>query len=189
MAKPRNWNALTPAYRKRLERSGLNKRTYEAGGDLRKARGHAPRGIQTLDDEQNQLLTKAIRAEATPKEIKRLESMLLRPPWLPKGVKVRPEVYGALGRLPNPKTWKHVYLVPADSGPWTLTVYTKRGRYPNTVEIPGGGGAVGEAPREVIDVLALLGEKFNLNYKENPRPNSEKEFWSVMGTDQKTPKK
>ena len=124
MAKARNWNSLTPAYKKRLERSGLNKSKYESGADLRAARGHAPRGSQILDKEQKALLDRAIRAEATPQEINRLEKILLRPSWLPNSVKVRPEVLGALSKLPNPKNWKHVYIVPAESGPWTMTVYT-----------------------------------------------------------------
>ena len=83
MAKTRNWNSLTPAYRKRLERSGLTKSKYESGADLRAARGHAPRGSQKLDRDQLALLNRAIRAEATPQEINRLEKILLRPSWLP----------------------------------------------------------------------------------------------------------
>ena len=189
MAKARNWNSLTPAYKKRLERSGLNKSKYESGADLRAARGHAPRGSQILDKEQKALLDRAIRAEATPQEINRLEKILLRPSWLPNSVKVRPEVLGALSKLPNPKNWKHVYIVPAESGPWTMTVYTKRGLYPNTIEIPGGGGAQGEAPREVIDAIKAISKKLEIDYTDQVNPSSKDEFWSVMDTDAKTPKK
>ena len=189
MAKARNWNSLTPAYKKRLERSGLNKSKYESGADLRAARGHAPRGSQILDKEQKALLDRAIRAEATPQEINRLEKILLRPSWLPNSVKVRPEVLGALSKLPNPKNWKHVYIVPAESGPWTMTVYTKRGLYPNTIEIPGGGGAKGEAPREVIEAMKAISAKLEIDYADKVNPSSKDEFWSVMDTDAKTPKK
>jgi hypothetical protein len=37
----RNWDGLSPAYRKRLERAGITKRAYESGVSLEKARGHA----------------------------------------------------------------------------------------------------------------------------------------------------
>ena len=189
MTKARNWNSLTPAYRKRLERSGLSKAKYESGADLRAARGHAPRGSQSLDRDQMSLLNRAIRAEATPQEINRLEKILLRPKWLPSDVKVRPEVLGALNKLPDAKNWKHVYIVPAEKGVWTMTVYTKRGLYPTTIEIPGGGGAEGEAPREVIDAVKAISEKLEIDYKDHAKPNSSDEFWSVMDTDAKTPKK
>ena len=189
MAKARNWNSLTPSYKKRLERSGLTKSKYESGADLRAARGHALRGSQTLDKEQKALLDRAIRADATPQEINRLEKVLLRPSWLPNSVKVRPEVLGALSKLPNPKNWKHVYIVPAESGPWTMTVYTKRGLYPNTIEIPGGGGAQGEAPREVIDAIKEISEVLEIEYQDKAKPSSSDEFWNVMETDAKTPKK
>ena len=189
MAKARNWNSLTPDYRRRLERNGLTKSKYEGGADLRAARGHAPRGSQKLDRDQAALLNRAIRAEATPQEINRLEKILLRPSWLPDNVKVRPEVLGALSKLPNPKNWKHVYIVPAENGPWTMTVYTKRGLYPNTIEIPGGGGAQGEAPREVIDAIKEISKKLDIDYQDKAKPSSPDEFWNVMETDAKTPKK
>ena len=41
MAKKRNWDSLSPTYRKRLERGGLTKTTYNKGAPLAKARGHA----------------------------------------------------------------------------------------------------------------------------------------------------
>jgi hypothetical protein len=36
----RNWDGLSPAYRKRLERAGITRRAYESGASLQKARGH-----------------------------------------------------------------------------------------------------------------------------------------------------
>lgn len=41
MAKRRVWSALSSAYRTRLMRSGITKESYEAGVELKKARGHA----------------------------------------------------------------------------------------------------------------------------------------------------
>ena len=37
----RDWSALTPAYRARLERSGISRRDYESGASVQAARGHA----------------------------------------------------------------------------------------------------------------------------------------------------
>jgi hypothetical protein len=37
----RNWNALSGAYRRRLEKAGVTRKAYESGGSLAKARGHA----------------------------------------------------------------------------------------------------------------------------------------------------
>ena len=41
VAKPRNWQALTPTYRKRLERGGITRSDYESGSKVTSARGHA----------------------------------------------------------------------------------------------------------------------------------------------------
>ena len=41
MAKSRNWEALSPAYRSRLERGGISRSAYEAGASVSAARGHA----------------------------------------------------------------------------------------------------------------------------------------------------
>lgn len=41
MAKRRDWNALSSAYRSRLQRAGITKAQYEAGANLNAARGHA----------------------------------------------------------------------------------------------------------------------------------------------------
>lgn len=37
----RNWNALSPAYRKRLQNAGITQNQYESGAKLSQARGHA----------------------------------------------------------------------------------------------------------------------------------------------------
>ena len=43
----RDWDALSPTYRKRLSGAGVTRTQYEAGADLRKARGKAPAKIAT----------------------------------------------------------------------------------------------------------------------------------------------
>jgi hypothetical protein len=37
----KSWGALTPAYRRRLERGGVSQSAYESGASLKAARGHA----------------------------------------------------------------------------------------------------------------------------------------------------
>ena len=187
MARARKgWDQLSPAYRKRLEKSGINKKTYKAGADLRAARGKKNEGVQKTAKSQTALTRKAVRAQATPAEIRELERMITRPSWLPKGFPIRTEVAAVMATLPNPRTWKHTYLTPANNGqPWTLTIYRTRAKYPIVVEIPGGGGAEGEAPREVIDILKTL----NIQYNAEEEINYEDVFWTVMDTDMKAPKK
>ena len=41
MARARSWVSLSPSYRERLTRNGINRETYESGVSLSAARGHA----------------------------------------------------------------------------------------------------------------------------------------------------
>jgi hypothetical protein len=41
MSKRKGWSELSEAYRKRLERGGVNKSAYERGDSITKARGHS----------------------------------------------------------------------------------------------------------------------------------------------------
>lgn len=36
----KGWDALSPAYRQRMERNGVTRDIYESGGSIQKARGH-----------------------------------------------------------------------------------------------------------------------------------------------------
>ena len=180
------YKKLSPAYRKRLERNGITQRAWENGADLRKARGKAGEGKIKISKTRQAQIDRAVRAQATPSEIRELEAIITRPTWIPKGVPVRTEVAAALSQLPNPRTWKHTYITPAEDGkPWTMTIYRKRAKYPVVIEIPGGGGAEGEAPREVIDVLKAI----NIEYQAEKEIDFDSVFWSVMDTDMKAPKK
>ena len=178
-AKRSGWSNLTPAYRKRLERSGVTRKVWESGADLRKARGHAKdSGTVPITNKQKELTFKAVNADLTPRQLKELERIITRPKWI--GTEVRTEVAAALAQLPDPKTWKGVEIIPRNDGKaWTMRVLKKRSKYPIEIEIPGGGGAVGEAPREVIDLITDLrdeGKGFDL-------------FLDVMDTDRTTPKR
>jgi len=173
------WSNLSPDYRKRLERSGVSRINWESGADLRKARGHATdTGLKTVTKRQEELTKRAVNTDLTPRELKELERTITRPKWI--GNEPRTEVAAALAQLPDPKTWRNVEIVPRDDGKaWTMRVFRKRGKYPIEIEIPGGGGAVGEAPREVIDLVTDLSNKgkgFDL-------------FLQVMDTDRAAPKR
>lgn len=172
------WSKLSPEYRKRLERSGVNRKTWESGADLRTARGHKEaNGLKPVTNRQKELTQRAVNTDLTPRELKELERVITRPAWIPKDV--RTEVAAALAQLPDPKTWKDVQITPRDDGKaWTMVVFRKRGKYPLVIEIPGGGGAVGEAPREVIDLLTDLKDESGFDF-----------FFDVTGTDTLTPKR
>ena len=80
----RNWDNLSAAYRKRLERGGINKRQYESGASLEKARGHGktpehpgrerknPNKYREYRDKQRRLIDKiqAIKIDAFSDRIK-----------------------------------------------------------------------------------------------------------------------
>lgn len=179
------WQKLSPAYQKRLERNGITRRMWEDGADLRAARGHKNDGLVKVSKQQKELTQRGVRADLTPSELQQLEKLLVRPKWI--GKEVRTEVAAALAQLPDPKTWKHTYITPREDGePWTMTVYKKRSKYPITIEIPGGGGAQGEAPREVLDKISRL----KIDYETDAIGTPDEEiFWTVMDTDRPAPKK
>lgn len=185
--KRKGWSQLSSAYRERLKRGGITAKSYKAGADLRAARGKKSEGLKLTAKSQRELTQKAVRGQATPAEIRQLEKMIMRPKWIPKGLPVRTELAAVLVTLPNPNTWKHTYLIPAEDNrkPWLLTIYRKRAKYPLIVEVPGGGGAEGEAPRELIDVLRAL----NIEYNDEEELDLNDVFWTVTGSDIPVPKK
>ena len=172
------WSKLSPDYKKRLQRNGVNRKQWESGADLRKSRGHSKdTGTKPTTKRQKELTDKAVNADLTPRQLRELEKTITRPKWI--GNEVRTEVAAALAQLPNPKTWKEVQITPRDDGKaWTLVVFRKRGKYPIVIDIPGGGGAQGEAPREVIDLLTDLKDEAGFDF-----------FFDVTGTDTITPKR
>ena len=172
------WSNLSPSYRKRLERSGVTRKSWESGADLRKARGHAAQsGLKQTTKKQAALTKRGVETDLTPRELKELQKITTRPKWIHK--EIRTEVAASLSVLPDPKTWESVELIPRTDGQaWTMQVFRKRGKYPLEIEIPGGGGAVGEAPREVIDLLTDLSNKAGFDL-----------FLEVMDTDRLAPKR
>jgi hypothetical protein len=69
MAKRRDWNALSNAYRSRLTRNGITKAAYESGADLSAARGHANTPEHPEDAIHNQSKYQKYRAN-----LKRLQN-------------------------------------------------------------------------------------------------------------------
>ena len=73
-----------------------------------------------------------------------------RPRWIPDRLDFA--AAAALSQLRPPKEWSHVVFIPAEPDePWTMKVFYVRG-YPDTIQIPGGGG-VGTPARDVLDLV------------------------------------
>ncbi len=150
------WSKLTADYRRRLERTGITRRQWERGADLRSSRGHRP--PPTLRPNVADAYAASIARNATEDQVSVLRSAVV-PWWVPKGLAYDVRVAFAQFRQP-PSQWRpgpngepKVTLLPRANGdPWTVTVWYARSPYPHSFEIPGGGGA-GSGAREFLDVL------------------------------------
>ena len=129
------YSRLSKSYRARIDRT-VGREAWEAGADLRAARGHVPERV--------------VSGGGTDEDFRELGTWT-RPGWIPKTM--REDVAGALSQLPNPSRWSHVsfYAAP-DGAPWRMVVEMKGNAYPVEIEIPGGG-AVGTGARDVLDLL------------------------------------
>jgi len=182
------YRKLSPTYRNRLAKKGISQTAWEMGAQLSTARGHKLEGYVRQPKSLQDLTQKAVRTELTPKQIIEMEHQLRRPSWIPN--RMRTENAAALAQLPDPKSWKHVYVTPSADGPWRLTVYRKRSKYPLIIEIPAGGGGEGEAPREIIDLLQDLKFQYNSESLERSRNRNQEDheiFYAVTGTDEIAP--
>jgi hypothetical protein len=92
-----------------------------------------------------------IEGQATEADVRVLGSFT-RPGWIPSRLAF--DVAAALSQLADgPSNWASVVFTPrADSEPWTMEVTYKRGLGPQSIEIPGGGGA-GSGAREILDLV------------------------------------
>jgi len=117
----KGWSKLSKGYRQRLGRRGIKREQWEAGFDLRAARGHAPRPPRGAAD-----LTLTMRAVTRPEALSGAErtalSRLVRPGWIPEGLS--DEVVAALSQLRGtPSRWSAARFVPAPAGePWAMIV-------------------------------------------------------------------
>lgn len=165
------WAKLAPSTRKRYEGAGITKSQWEAGVDLRGARGHAP--APRASAAPSDLTTRVVGGTGSPADIGALQTWArsrLAPSWT-RGLDA--DVAAALSQIPwPPSQWRDVILTPAaDEAPWTMRVVPK-GRpqvglvedragkshpvtaYDAVIEIPGGG-APGTGARQVLDLLAF----------------------------------
>lgn len=126
-ARRRGWTRLTKDYRRRLEGRGITRERWEAGADLRSARGHAPRaprGAADLDVTMRYLSGPRGRGPSE-QRILREFNQLRRPGWIPAGMS--DDVVAALSQLRSPPSrWSAVRFVPAPDGePWAMIVSFK----------------------------------------------------------------
>lgn len=158
--------------------AGITRTEWQAGVDLRGARGHTPAPpryeapAQILGGSGGRDDVRAVRE------------------WLDRGLAPRwaqgldPDVAAALSQIPwPPSEWGDVILTPrADGEPWTMRVVPK-GRpitgvltdrngndhattsYDVTIDIPGGG-EVGSGARQVLDLLTFGPEDYDDDFPD-----------------------
>ena len=141
------YRSLSKSYRERIDRT-VGRKAWEAGADLRKARGHVPEPPKTAAP--TDVVERVVSGAGTPTDFREL-GLWNRPGWIP--ATMRDDVAGALSQLPNPSRWSHVsfYAAP-DGAPWRMVVEMKGNAYPVEIEIPGGG-ALGTGARDVLELL------------------------------------
>lgn len=159
------YNKLSASYKARLKGAGITRSEWEAGVDLRAARGRAPSppAYAAPADMVERLLT----GNAGTSDFADVRAFL--GPWWTKGLDS--DVAAALSQIPFPPSqWADVIITPAaDDAPWTMRV-VRKGRpsngvvtdrggndhavtaYDVTIQIPGGG-APGTGARQVLDLL------------------------------------
>lgn len=164
------WSKLTADYRGRIERAGITRSQWEAGADLRAARGKAPAPPAYAAPEE--LRTDLISGQATMHELERARDWTesaLAPAWT---AGLDADVAVALSELPRPSRWADVIFTPAADGePWTMHVVMKgqpvtgvivdrngnehaTTAYDYEIQIPGGGEA-GSGAKQVMDLLTF----------------------------------
>jgi hypothetical protein len=144
------WSKLSATYRRRLDARGVSRSAWEAGADLRGARGHAPAPPPYAAPPGP--TQAAVRGAADDTERRALDTWrsTLAPSWLPSRAWMGTDTAAALASIGFPPSqWRHVTFTPrADGQPWTMTVERTGGGYPASVEIPGGPAA-----KEVLKML------------------------------------
>jgi hypothetical protein len=162
----RTWSSLSPSYRQRLTRHGVDRKAWLAGADLRSTRGHAP--APAAWQAPQEATNKLIHGEAMPADIAQVQAWRenAAPAWLPdQKWDMSDDTAAAVSQIGLPPSqWGHVRFTPRANGEvWTMTVtpaqhMSKDGSvrthaYDVSVDIPGGG-AQGSGAREVLDWLA-----------------------------------
>lgn len=160
------WSKLSTSYRARLTGAGVTRSDWEAGADLRTARGKAPARPDYAAPAD--VVERLLGGEALRDDLEKVQAFL-GPEWT-RGLD--PDVRAALSQIPFPPSqWADVIITPrGDEAPWTMRV-VRKGRpsngivtdrggndhavtaYDVTIEIPGGG-APGSGGRQVLELLS-----------------------------------
>lgn len=178
MSQRKPWKDLSPAYRARLERQGINSHNHGVANLIR-ARGHQP--ARPVGAAPRELVERIVKGEALPQEIKDLPKAFTRPAWVPKSA--APDVAAALSQLPDPKRWESVEFIPrADDQPWTMVVHLKGNAYDREILIPGGGGP-GSGAKEVLEIVTNITKKQEVQ-EAKKRAAAAAVFFDVLGSDE-----
>lgn len=149
MAGPRKgWDELSPAYRKRLTGAGVTQSKYEAGTDLRKARGHGfkapkPRGVS---DEARRRIEEGQTTPDDRRTFGQARSGGSLPSWIPADPAVMDDqtaaILSTIRPAPNATDkrgrragWRDVVFIYNPDGSVTMTVTPIRG-YAFDVQLP-----------------------------------------------------
>jgi len=175
-ARPRNWEGLSPTYRRRLEGAGITRASYEAGANLSKARGHRlPSGAPN----------KALRAAAATGQFEpgqRAELQAWRrsraPKWLGDSADVGNETAALVATLPNPKQWWGVEFIELKSSGKVEMIVTLKDAQGEAGEIVMVVLPDNQAAKQIGDRLRLskfkgLEVDFRL-FETNPKMNNDR---------------
>ena len=128
-------------------------RYWSSGGDLRAARGHAPK--PTTPEPVRQAAASSVAGTAGDLEAATLRVWreTLAPSWIPPSRSfLADDAAAALAELPNPKGWADVHFTPHADGTWSMTVERQGGGYPAEITLPDRTAA-----QAVMAVLSGLG--------------------------------
>lgn len=143
----RGWDELSASYRSRLSGAGVTRSQYEAGADLRKARGHGFRGPRTqAPEEATERIAAGLSTPQDRQAIERWRRSRSYPSWLPKDradlddataailstISPRPDARDRAGRRAG---WRDVEFIYQADGTVRMVVTPVRG-YPFEVELP-----------------------------------------------------
>ena len=149
----RDWDTLTPAYRRRLERAGITRDAYTAGADLRTARGHAFR-TPTPSGFPQESRDRVAAGTSNPEDRRNVAAWRQSPSypsWLPRDqadlddqtavilATIRPYP-NATDRAGRRAGWRNVEFTYNPDGTVTMTVTPIRG-YPFAVVLPDADSA------------------------------------------------
>lgn len=158
----KDWDDLSPDYRARLERQGIDAQSHREA-NLLGARGHTPQAPSgRADPEATERLTTGEATERDIYDLERWAESKAVPGWIPEEWSVDMKAAASQFSI-DPRNVNHIQFTPAADGePWQVTITPKgvpidadgTSAYDRTFEIPGGGGRDTWGAREMLDWLA-----------------------------------